>query len=182
VAEDASGVRIEAETGQTVNERNSFNVSYVYQIGHDGVLRVHYAVRPQVEFAWLPEIGIEFETAGLDHLRWLGLGPLDAYPNEKTAPILGIYSGLAGSDTAKGNKAIRWAELTSGQGAGVRLEGVPYIRLEGKNLRVLPSVPGRNEKNRRPENPDYRLDTANSPVFEGAFALALISPQEKVKK
>jgi beta-galactosidase len=135
-----------------------------------------------VEFAWLPEIGIEFETAGLDHLRWLGLGPLDAYPNEKTAPILGIYSGLAGSDTAKGNKAIRWAELTSGQGAGVRLEGVPYIRLEGKNLRVLPSVPGRNEKNRRPENPDYRLDTANSPVFEGAFALALISPQEKVKK
>jgi beta-galactosidase len=179
VAEDAAGVRIEAETDQKVNERNSFAVSYVYQVGHDGVLRVHYTVRPHVEFAWLPEIGMEFETAGLDHLRWLGLGPLDAYPNEKTAPILGVYSGLAGSETAKGDKAIRWAELTSGQGAGLRVEGVPYIRVEGKNLRVLPSVAGRNEKNRRPESPEYRLDTANSAVFEGAFSLAAIAPEKK---
>ena len=45
------------------------------------MLRVGYTVRPRVEFPWLPEIGMEFETAaGLDNLRWLGLGPLDVYP------------------------------------------------------------------------------------------------------
>ena len=61
-------------------------------MGRDGVLRVSYSVRPRVEMPWLPEIGMELETAaGLDNLRWLGLGPLDAYPNEKSAPILGVY-------------------------------------------------------------------------------------------
>jgi beta-galactosidase len=133
-----------------------------------------------VEFAWLPEIGMEFDTAaGVDKLRWLGLGPLDAYPNERTAPILGVYTGRAGSDTAKGTKATRWAELTSDQGAGVRVEGSPYIRLEGRALRVLPSVVGRSEKNRRPEAPEYRLDTGASAAFEGGFSLSLVSQEKK---
>ena len=88
---------------------------------------------------------MELETAaGLDNLRWLGLGPLDAYPNEKIAPILGVYAGRAGSDTAKGTKSARWAEVSSDQHAGVSEEGSPYVRLEGRNLRVLPSVVGRS--------------------------------------
>jgi beta-galactosidase len=168
------------ETDNTVNERNSFAVSYVYQIEREGTLRVQYTVRPRVEVAWLPEIGMELDTAaGLDKLRWLGLGPLDAYPNEKTAPILGVYAGLAGSETAKGTKAIRWAELTSEQGAGVRVEGSEYIRLEGRALRVLPSVAGRAEKGRRPEAPEYRLDTGASAAFQGSFSVALLTPEKK---
>ena len=179
VTESGSGLRIEAEAEHTINEKNSFAVSYVYEVGRDGVLRVHYSVRPHVEMPWLPEIGMEFETAaGLDNLRWLGLGPLDAYPNEKMAPILGVYAGRAGSDTAKGTKSARWAEVTSDQRAGVRVEGSPYIRLEGRNLRVLPSVVGRSEKNRRPEAPEYRLDTGASAVFQGGFSVAL-TPGEK---
>jgi beta-galactosidase len=167
-----SGVRIDAEAEHTVNEKNSFSVSYVYRVGRDGVLRVEYTVRPRVEFPWLPEIGMEFETAaGLDNLRWLGLGPLDAYPNEKDRAHSGRVRGRADSDTAKGTKATRWAELTSGQGAGVRVEGSPYIRLEGRNLRVLPSVVGRSEKGRRPEAPEYRLDTGASAVFQGGFII-----------
>jgi beta-galactosidase len=114
----------------------------------------------------------------LDNLRWLGLGPLDAYPNERTAPILGVYAGRADSETAKGMKATRWAELTSGQGSGFRVDGAPYIRLEGRNLRVLTSVVGRSEKGRRPEAPEYRLDTGSSAVFQGGFSLI---PIAKVK-
>jgi beta-galactosidase len=121
---------------------------------------------------------MELDTApGLDKLRWLGLGPLDAYPNEKTAPILGVYAGSAGSDAVKGNKAIRWAELTSDQGVGVRVASSPYIRLEGRALRVLSSVAGRPEKGRRPEAPEYRLDTGPSAAFQGGFSLALVSPE-----
>jgi beta-galactosidase len=172
-------VRIEAEADHTVNERNSFSTSCTYEVARDGVLRVRYAVRPRVEVQWLPEIGMEFETAaGLDNLRWLGLGPLDAYPNEKFAPILGVYAGRAGSDTAKGVKAIRWAELTSDQRAGVRVEGSPYLRVEGRALRVLPSVAGRCEKNRRPEAPEYRLDVGPSASFLGGFSLALVSAEK----
>jgi beta-galactosidase len=180
VAQSASGVRIEAEADHVVNANNSFAVSYVYEVGGDGVLRVSYSVRPRVQFAWLPEIGMEFETAaGIENLRWLGLGPLDAYPNERTAPILGVYSGRAGGETVKGTKAIRWAELTSDQRAGVRIEGSPYVRLEGKNLRVLPSVAGRPEKNRRPETPEYRLDTGSSAEYRGGFSVALVQGDRK---
>ena len=177
VTEEAAGVRIDAEAEHTVNEKNSFSVAYTYLIGRDGTLRVEYTVTPHVEFPWLPEIGMEFETAaGLDNLRWLGLGPLDAYPNERTAPILGVYAGRTDSETAKGMKAIRWAELTSGQGRGFRVEGAPYIRLEGRNLRVLPSVVGRSEKGRRPEAPEYRLDTGSSAVFQGSFSVIPMAP------
>jgi beta-galactosidase len=133
-----------------------------------------------VEFPWLPEIGMEFETAaGLDNLRWLGLGPLDAYPNERTAPILGVYAGRTDSGTAKGTKAIRWAELTSAPGSGFRVEGAPYMRVEGRNLRVLPSVVGRSEKGRRPEATEYRLDTGPSAVFQGAFSVIPMAPARK---
>jgi hypothetical protein len=51
------------------------------------------------------------------------------------------------------------------------VEGSPYIRVEGRNLRVLPSVVGRSEKGRRPEAPEYRLDTGASAAFQGAFSV-----------
>ena len=51
--------------------------------------------------------------------------------------------------------------------------------MEGKNLRVLPSVVGRSEKNRRPEAPEYRLDTGTSAVFQGGFAISLADGEKK---
>jgi beta-galactosidase len=180
VAEEDSGVRIDADAAYTVNEKNSFSVAYTYRIGRDGALRVEYTVKPRVEFPWLPEIGMEFETAaGLDNLRWLGLGPLDAYPNERTAPIFGVYAGRTDGETAKGMKAVRWAEVASALGAGFRVEGAPYIRMEGRKLRVLPSVVGRSEKGRRPEAPEQRLDTGLSAVFQGGFSLRPLAPVRK---
>jgi beta-galactosidase len=180
VAESPSGVRIDAEAEHKANDRNSFTVSYTYEIGRDGVLRVRYEVQPKIEFPWLPEIGMEFQTAtGVDNLRWLGLGPLDAYPNEHTAPTFGQYAGRIGSDITKGNKSIRWAELTSDQNVGVRVADCSYIRVEERALRVLPSVVGRSEKNRRPEAPEYRLDVTPTSVFQGGFSLTLLGAEKK---
>jgi hypothetical protein len=76
-------------------------------------------------------------------------------------------------------KASRWAELTSAEGPGFRVEGAPYIRLEGRNLRVLSAVVGRSEKGRRPENPEIRLDTGPSVAFQGAFSVTPISQVRK---
>ena len=50
---------------------------------------------------------------------------------------------------------------------------------QGRALRVLPSVAGRPEKGRRPEAPEYRLDTGPSAAFQGGFAVALLSPEKK---
>jgi beta-galactosidase len=104
---------------------------------------------------------------------------MHAYPNEKIAPILGVYAGRAGSDTAKGTKSARWAEVSSDQHTGVRVEGSSYVRLEGRNPRVLPLVVGRSEKNRRPESPEYRLDTGAAAAFEGGFSVSAIGGQKK---
>jgi len=51
--------------------------------------------------------------------------------------------------------------------------------MEGRNLRVLPSVVGRSEKGRRPEATEYRLDTGPSAVFEGRFSLSLVAADKK---
>jgi len=59
--------------------------------------------------------------------------------------------------------------LTSGQGSGFRVDGAPYIRLEGRNLRVLTSVVGRSEKGRRPERPSTASIPALRPCLRAAF-------------
>ena len=51
----------------------------------------------------------------LTQIRWLGLGPYDAYPNKQSAPILGVWGGVAGSKDVTGNKATRWIERFGNQ-------------------------------------------------------------------
>jgi beta-galactosidase len=92
ISESRDGVRIDAEADHRVDERNWFTARYVYLINADGSLRVDYSITPHVELGWVPEVGMEFELpAELNTLRWLGLGPLDAYPNEKAAVSFGVW-------------------------------------------------------------------------------------------
>ena len=93
VTPSADEVRIEAEADYIVDAKDHFAVSYKYLIHQNGVLSVHYVVHPQVQARWLPFVGMALNTATvMNHVRWLGLGPLDAYPNEKAAAILGLWS------------------------------------------------------------------------------------------
>ena len=111
----------------------------------------------------------------INHLRWLGLGPLDAYPNEKAAAILGVWSQDLSNADANGVKATRWAELTQASGAGVRIAGSPYIRLEGgSGLQALSAVAGRPSKRNRAEDPEQRLDVNPHSSFVGEFNLSLL--------
>ena len=165
VSESRDGVRIEAEADHRVDEKNWFTARYVYLIDPDSSLRVEYSIKPQVELGWVPEVGMEFAVpAELNTLRWLGLGPLDAYPNEKAAAIFGVWSEHAGSGGAPGVKAeVRWAELLDAKGAGLRVTGSPFIRLDGDGikpgqLRLLSAVAGRASKFNPAERPEYRLD------------------------
>jgi beta-galactosidase len=178
LSESREGVRIEAEADHRADEKNWFTARYVYLIDPDSSLRIEYSIKPRVELRWVPEVGIEFEVpAELNTLRWLGLGPLDAYPNEKAAAIFGVWSEHAGSGGAQGVKAeVRWAELLDAKGAGLRVTGSPFIRLDGDGtkparLRLLSAVVGRSAKFNPPERPEYRLDVSPGREFTGNFKI-----------
>lgn len=173
VTEVGETVQIDAEVEYVVDDRNRFSVSYQYEVRPTGALHVRYAIRPEVEAKWLPFAGIEVQLApGLDRLRWLGLGPLDAYPNEKAAADLGVWNLPLGRED--GMKAIRWAEIRNAAAAGLRFRQDGYVNFQASEpgrLRLLSSVLGRPTKVWRPEDPSYRLDTNSGKPFVGEFTL-----------
>lgn len=176
-------VRIEASADHIVDAKDHFAVSYTYIVHPNGTLTVHYVVQPQVQAQWLPFIGMTLRTEPeIHHLRWLGLGPLDAYPNEKVAAILGVWSEESPSAGASEVKATRWAELTRDSGVGVRIEGSPYVRLDGETgLQALTSVAGRPSKRKRPDDPEQRLDVTPNVSFVGEFNLSLVKAAGKLQ-
>ena len=165
--------RIHAVVDHVVDAANRFTVTYDYTIGATGEIDVRYAVAPQVQAKWLPHVGLELQAApGMDRLRWLGLGPYDAFPNKRAAPALGLWSATLGSDA--GNKATRWAELTDASGKGVHIANDGYVGFDAAaadRVRILSSVMGLPAKNRGPDNPADRLDAAPGRTFLGRFQL-----------
>lgn len=151
-------------------------------IRRNGVLTVHYVVRPQVRAAWLLFVGMTLRTAQeMKNLRWLGLGSLNAYPNQNGAAILGLWSEKPGHGDAGDVKATRWAELTDAAGAGVRVDGASYIRTgDGAELQVLSSVAGRPSKNHLPDDPDQCHYANRGSTFAGAWSISLLGKRIEV--
>jgi beta-galactosidase len=168
--------RIEAEAEHRVDDRNVFSVRWTYTPLADGSLRIDYVITPQIEAPWVPEVGLELKTAaGMDKLRWLGLGPLDAYPNLKAAALFGIWR--LDARQAEGVKAdVAWAELTNADNVGLHAEGSRYTRMAGPGQwRLLSAVEGRpSAKFQRAEKAEDRLDAGPGIAFAGSVTLRLI--------
>ena len=174
VTQEGGEAVIDATAEHRVDERNSFTADYQYRVSGDGSLYVRYSIRPTIQAPWIPEAGMVLAgRADLATLRWLGLGPLDAYPNLNMAAIFGVWTGQAGAETAQGTKAgVRWAELLDSAKTGFRVAGSDYVRLESPGrVRVLSAVEGRPSKFRRPDPPTCRLDLAPDTVIRGGFVL-----------
>jgi len=172
----ATAGSIEAETEHVADERNKFNVRWSYTPLADGSLKIAYAITPQVEVPWVPEAGLELKTdAGLDKLRWLGLGPLDSFPNLKAAVMFGVWRLNAG-EAAGVKSGVRWAELTMADNTGVRVEGSPYTRVVAPGTwRLLNAVEGRpSAKFQRAEKAEDHLDAIAGPKFSGRVTLRLM--------
>ena len=177
VTQNGDGVTIDATAVYEVNAHNAFTAEYQYRVLQNGSLSIRYAFRPAIQAPWIPEAGMLLEgRSDLDTLRWLGLGPLDAYPNLKMAAIFGLWNGKAGSEAAQGTKAgVRWAEVLDSSKTGFRVAGSDYVRLESAGrLRVLGAVEGRPSKFRRPDPPDSRLDITPDTVIRGSLVLTPI--------
>jgi beta-galactosidase len=100
-----------------------------------GAGRLGLAVDIDVDGRWpcpLPMLGVVFGLPGsLDRVDWYGRGPGEAYPDTGAATRVGRYhASVTDLQTPyvypqeNGRRAdVRWASLTDGQGAGLRVSG-----------------------------------------------------------
>ncbi|MFT4090086.1 MAG: glycoside hydrolase family 2 TIM barrel-domain containing protein [Asticcacaulis sp.] len=176
VNEGEGKVSIHAEVTYVVDADNSFKAVYNYDVNPGGTLSVRYSLLPTVKATWLPHVGVDIKVpSGADRLRWLGLGPIDAYSNMKMAANLGVYSEKLVNLAEDSMKATRWVEVSAGTAPGVRLDHRGYVRYrpsQPDRLLVLSSVIGRQTKADPPE-PPYLLETNDGKPYVGAFEIEL---------
>jgi beta-galactosidase len=104
---------------------------------HDDALQLTVRVEPTGDWdVPLPRLGVHLELPpDLGAVAWFGAGPGEAYPDSRTAALIGRYEstvdGLATPyvfPQENGNRAdARWLTLTGPDGGGLRVEGVPRI-------------------------------------------------------
>ena len=167
---------IHAEVDYQIDESNHFSVSYTYTVDCQGVLHVNYQLTPHVQTPYLPLVGMNVQTVGAERLRWLGLGPHDAYPNKRSAGVLGLWEGKIDSPVAAGMKEVKRIECI---GRETRL----YINTEGYMehcsdkpdcISILTNVLGRPEKGRKSDKAIQQLSTSDGKVFAGNFQIQMV--------
>lgn len=130
-------VIIRAKVDYHVDSANHFITTYRYSIGVDGRLDVNYEILTDVAIPQIPIVGMTIKTVPeLKELRWLGLGPYDAYPNKKAAPILGVWGGEAGSADVTGMKATRWIERSNSE-CGFRIMSNGYMKHDASHPEIM---------------------------------------------
>ena len=169
-------VTIRTEVDYQIDASNRFSVSYTYTVDRQGVLSVNYQLEPHVQVPYLPLVGMKVQTVGAETLHWLGLGPHDAYPNKRSAGVLGLWGGRIDSPEAAGMKEVKRIECV---GRETRLhittEGYMEHRADKPDcLSVLTDVLGRPEKGRKSDPAIQQLSTSGGRVFAGNFRIQMI--------
>ncbi|MET8451890.1 glycoside hydrolase family 2 TIM barrel-domain containing protein [Streptomyces sp. NPDC005209] len=112
-------------------------LSTVYRWTSDGSrLRLTVSVRPEGHWTVpLPRLGIRFGLSAADRVRWFGGGPGEAYPDTRTASVLGRWQSTVDDlqtpyvrpQENGARPDVRWAEL-----GGLRIEGDPEFWLTAR--------------------------------------------------
>jgi len=175
-------VIIRAKVDCHVDSANHFITTYRYSIGVDGRLDVNYEILTDVAIPQIPIVGMIIKTVPeLKELHWLGLGPYDAYPNKKAAPILGIWGGEAGSADVTGMKATRWIERSNSE-CGFRIMSNGYMKHDASHpevMHILSHVFGRPEKGRQADESVPQMRTDTGVPFVGGFSILLNADLQK---
>ncbi len=124
---DAGALTVRTRVAPAARE---VGLSTVYRWTSDGDrLRLTVSVTPEGEWTLpLPRLGIRLGLSEADQVKWFGGGPGEAYPDTKSASVVGRWqSTVDGLQTPyvrpqeNGARAdVRWAEL-----GGLRIEGDP---------------------------------------------------------
>jgi beta-galactosidase len=110
-----------------------------YTIREDGELTVKAEYQPGTKpVAMMPRFGMELIVApGFERMTWYGRGPAETYV-DRAFERVGVYSSTVSAEwveysrpQANGNKTdVRWMELETDKGVGLRVEGLPVVGVE----------------------------------------------------
>ena len=123
---------VEAVTENKYN-RGSVVTTTIYTVTAQGQLDVKATFTPEGELPELPRLGVSMAiTAGYENFAWYGRGPLDSYPDRKTAETIGLWNGKVAAQYTpyprpqeSGNKEeVRYLRLTDAKGQGIQVEAV----------------------------------------------------------
>lgn len=174
VAQSGGAAVIDVAADYIVNAENMIQATYRYTVSENGEVRVDYTVQPRVHQRYLPFVGLLLHfSSPLQRVRWLGLGPLDSYPNEQAAANFGVWSVDPRTVAGESVKTVRWAEMEDTEGQRLRIEGAPYLRIKDGAVAALARVAGRGSKAQQPESIQDRLSTADGRTFTGTLRFML---------
>ena len=92
--------------------------------------------------AMMPRFGMELVASpGLEQLAWYGRGPAETY-GDRAFERVGVYTSTVAREWVEyarpqenGNKTdVRWVELTTAQGVGLRAEGLPLMSVGARHV------------------------------------------------
>ena len=152
-----------------IDEHNSFLFDLQFNIRPDRI-RIDYSITPEFEsLSWVPVYGVAWAPRGLKGLRYVGLGPQDAYPNKCAAPTFGLWPYDSGVKQVRSILCDLW-EGTS------RIDTDGYLEVDParpEEVMILGGVVSRPEKGRKAVAPFPLLRTAEDAPFRGSFTLTV---------
>jgi len=125
------GVRVEVEMKVRGFKGTGFDQHVVYTILADGGMAIDNNFVPFGELPPLPKLGLILTLDNaFDKFTWLGRGPIESYPDRKTAVDVGLYAGRVADQYQEyvrpqenGNKEdVRWGVLANSEGVGIMFQ------------------------------------------------------------
>lgn len=110
---------------------NEVIVPVRYELRSDGTIRLTATYPGTQGLPTMPCFGIEWALpAAIDHLRFYGLGPVEAYADRLDGATLGVWETSAAKDIAPYavpqecgyHPGVRWCEASDADGHGLRVE------------------------------------------------------------
>ena len=152
----------------TIDAHNSFLYEMEYTLSPTQI-HIDYTITPELELSWIPCYGVAFRPRGIKGLRYVGLGPQDAWPNKQAAPTFGLWT------YGGGVKAVRDVLIDLWEGT-MCIEGGHYLEQDPSRpdeVMIYGDVVSRPEKGRKAVAPFPLLRTEEDAPFHGSFTITI---------
>ena len=132
-------------------------------------IHVNYTITPELKLSWIPCYGVELHPQGLKGVRYVGLGPQDAWPNKQAAPTFGLWTYNGGV------KAVSSILLDIPEGT-MRIITDGYLEMDPDrpdSVLCMEEVVSRPDKVRKAVAPFPLLRNEEDAPFTGSFTVTI---------
>ncbi|MDQ2986688.1 MAG: discoidin domain-containing protein, partial [Armatimonadota bacterium] len=115
-----------------------------YTVLADGSVVIDNSITPFGNLPPLPKMGLILSLGDeFDDFSWFGRGPIESYPDRKSAVDVGLYKGKVAAQFQEyvrpqenGNKEdVRWGALTNAQGIGILFQASGHLAMTVSRFR-----------------------------------------------